>query len=254
MSTLLEAYHNGLRERLAAAIAALATVLGIVSVALPTVGSFLSWPIWLGMGVALVLGAFALSIPRGSQIYLYEQGGWSIELIRGNLLSYSYGCVITSDRIASTRLNEVGASSLVGQVVSHWYGGDDERLTNEIDRAIAEMALNPPLPLGQTIPFGLGTGHSGWLFCLAERTPSGSRTNWRDLATAYTRLWEQLRAENVPELNCPIIGAGYAGSSLSARGTLTFLLLGFHGSSIERRVTRRLRIVVSEADFDPRMY
>ena len=254
MRAVQEVYHNGLRQRLAAAAGALGTIVGLVSVALPSLANALTWQYWFGLGLLFIGVATVLSIPRGSQVYTHEQGGWVIELVRGDVLDYPQGCVITADRRASTRLVDVGKSSLIGQVVTRWYEGDDAALAAEVQAALARHSLKVPLPLGQLVPIGDGDLRRAWLFCLAERTSHGSRTDWRDLSVGYARLWDQLRTANLSEVTCPIIGAGFAGTSLSARGTLTLFLLGFHGSSLERRVTRRLRVVVAEADFDPRMY
>ncbi|RHW25440.1 hypothetical protein D0Z08_19635 [Nocardioides immobilis] len=254
MGALTEAYHNGLAGRAYGFVTFVGTAVGISSVAFPDETGDVPWQIWLALGAVVLLIAVVRSLPGSSAVYVHEQGNWSIELVRGNLLDYDNGCVITADRSVSTLTSDVGTGSLVGQVSQQWYDGSDAALTAEIQQALAASSRSTPVNLGELVSFGGPQGKRAWLFCLAERTEHGSRTTWHDLSTAYGRLWEQLRAGNLQEVTCPIIGAGFAGTNLSARGTLTFLLLSFHGSSLERRVTSRLRIVIHESDFDPRMY
>lgn len=259
VSVLTDAYHNELARRTVSYFTGAATFLGAISLARPDLLPSWDWWIWAGGGVAIAAVALIVSIPRGSHIYTHEQGGWSIELARGDLLDHTSAVIVTGDRNASSTLAAVGDSSLIGQVIRRWYGGDGDAFTAEIQRGLQGRGLDGghpqcPLDLGMLIPFGDGTSRSAFLFCLADRTPTGPRTEWRDLSLAYARLWEGLRDKQLPAVTCPIIGAGFAGSSLSARGTLIFLLLGFHGVSLERRVTRRLRVIISDDDFDSRMY
>lgn len=256
MGFLAEIYHNGLVPRLTVVVGAIATGLTLVQFAQPLVLNDL--PLWIwGLACAVVLLiAVIQSIPHKSQAYTYEQGGWAVELVRGSLLDYPVNSVLTSDRQASTRLEVVGAGSLIGQAIRTWYGGDEEKLECDVKAALAlEPALSrDKLPLGTLIPIGDRKKLRAWLVCIATRRKDGPRTAWSELAEGYSEMWGNLRGLVLEEVNCPIVGAGFAGTSLAPRQHLIFLLLSFHGSSLEARVTPRLRIVISQRDFDPRMY
>jgi len=256
MGVLAEAYHNELAPRTLKYFGALGAILGAVSAIDPDALTGWDWWTWVAVAVAVSLLTLLLSIPRSSQVYVHDQGGWSIELVRGDLLDPAeQEVIVTGDLNVTTSLQDVGPTSLIGQVINQWYGGDNAALTAEVSDGLARMGRSgAPVDVGTLIAFGTSVNRSAYLFCLAERTPTGPRTDWRDLSLGYARLWESLRDKQLATVTCPIIGAGFAGTSLSARGTLIFLLLGFHGVSLERRVTRRLRVVISESDFDPRMF
>lgn len=253
---LAEVYYNGLVQRSAIMVGAIATTVGLVQFAWPDILDFV--PLWLfGVGAfVLLMAAVIQSVPRKSQAYSYELGGWTIELVRGNLLDFPINTVLTSDRQASTALDVVGKGSLIGQAITHWYAGDDAALEEHVQAA---LALDPSLqrnslPLGALLPIGASGRIRAWFVCIATRRKDGPRTAWSELSEGYSQMWNNLRRLVLEDIHIPIVGAGFAGTILAPRQNLIYLLLSFHGSSLEARVTPRLRIIISERDFDPRMY
>lgn len=63
-----------------------------------------------------------------------------------------------------------------------------------------------------------------------------------------------MHRENSSCVVVPVIGAGFARSQLPFNGLLLFLILSFHAASLERLVTRNLKIIVSQDEFDPRVF
>ncbi|HKA94849.1 MAG TPA: macro domain-containing protein [Streptosporangiaceae bacterium] len=248
-----ETYQNGLVATALAGLGGLGTVVGVVGLISPKLVSDIPIYVWLIFLVAVVLGSFVIRIPRTTGRFAFEPGPWAVELAVGDLFDQGSGIVVTADRRLSLGLDQTGPDSLISQLAERWFEHDRAKLREE-------LAIAPPgpgdadLPLGTTIRFSSPGGYYGWLFCLSTRTTDGSRTTWQDLAFSYDALWTAMRRENSSSVVVPVIGAGFARSQLPFNGLLLFLILSFHAASLERPVTKSLKIIVSHEEFDPRAF
>jgi hypothetical protein len=248
-----ETYQNGLVGTVLAGLGGLGTVVGVVgliSSQLVTDIPKYAWAIFL---LIIITGSFLLRIPSFRGRFTFEPGLWAVELSVGDLFDQGSGIVVTADRSLSLDLDQTGPDSLISQLIGRWYEQDSGKLRDEL----ATKPSGPDdadLALGETIRFSSPDGHYGWLFCLSTKTADGSRTTWQDLAFAYDALWTAMRRENSSSVVVPVIGAGFARSQLPFNGLLLFLILSFHAASLERPVTKNLKIIVSPEEFDPRAF
>ena len=248
-----ETYQNGFLRTALTGLGGLGTVLGVAGLASPHFVSGISKYVWVLLLLLVAVGSFVICLPSRHVRYTFQPNQWSVEIHVGDLFDQASGIVVTVDRRLSMDLGQTGPDSLVGQLVNRWFGGASNELLDG-------LAGRPPdaneadLPLGSVIRFSNHGGRYGWLFCLATKTADGSRTTWQDLASAYDELWTVMRRENSSAIVVPVIGAGFARSQLPFNGLLIFLILSFHAASLERAVTKSLKIIVSQVDFDPRAF
>ena len=248
-----ETYHNGLVGTVLAGLGGLGTVVGVAGLISSQLVSDVPKYTWAIFLFIVLFGSFLIRIPRFRGRFTFEPGLWSIELNVGDLFDQGSGIVVTVDRRLSLDLDQTGPDSLVSQLVGRWFEQDSRKLQEQ-------LAISPPDPRetdlepGSTIRFSGPGGRYGWLFCLSTKTPDGSHTTWHDLAFAYNALWSTMRRENSSSVVVPVIGAGFARAQLSFNGLLLFLILSFHAASLERPVTKNLRIIVRHEDFDPRAF
>jgi len=248
-----ETYQNGLVTTALAGLGGLGTVIGVVGLISPALVADIpkySWGIFL---VIILVGSFVIRIPRLGGKFTFEPGPWAIELSVGDLFDQGSGIVVTVDRSLSLKLDQTGPESLIAQLIDKWFGQDRAELRDKLSPRSLGLR-DTDLPLGTTIRFSSPQGYYGWLFCLATKTAGGSHTTWQDLAFSYDALWAALRRENSSSVVVPVIGAGFARTQLPFNGLLIFLILSFHAASLERPVTKNLRIIVSEEEFDPRAF
>jgi Domain of unknown function (DUF6430) len=248
-----ETYQNGLVATALAGLGGLGTVVGVAGLISPQLIADIpkyAWGIFL---VVIVLCSFIIRIPKLSGKFTFEPGPWAVELLVGDLFDQGSGIVVTVDRRLSLELDQTGPESLVGQLVERWFGQDMEKLRKSLS-VHAPDPQDADLALGTTIRFSSPAGYYGWLFALATKTADGSRTTWQDLAFSYDALWTALRRENSSFAVVPVIGAGFARSQLPFNGLLLFLILSFHAASLERPVTKNLKIIVAKEEFDPRAF
>jgi len=248
-----ETYQNGLVTTALAGLGGLGTVIGVVGLISPALVADIpkySWGIFL---VIILVGSFVIRIPRLGGKFTFEPGPWAIELSVGDLFDQGSGIVVTVDRSLSLKLDQTGPESLIAQLIDKWFGQDRAELRDKLSPRSLGLR-DTDLPLGTTIRFSSPQGYYGWLFCLATKTAGGSHTTWQDLAFSYDALWAALRRENSSSVVVPVIGAGFARTQLPFNGLLIFLILSFHAASLERPVTKNLKIIVSEEEFDPRAF
>jgi Domain of unknown function (DUF6430) len=248
-----ETHQNGFVRTALTGLGALGTVLGVAGLISAHFVADIPKYAWAPLLLAVAMGSFLICIPKKHGRYTFESNQWTVEIGVGDLFEQSSGIVVTVDRRLSLDLGQTGPDSLVGQLVARWFG--DAR-----DEFLDGLSAMPPgtnemdLPLGAVIRFSGPEGRYGWLFCLSTKTADGSRTTWQDLARAYDELWAAMRRENSSAIVVPVIGAGFARSQLSFNGLLLFLILSFHAASLERLVTKSLKIIVSQTNFDPRAF
>lgn len=241
-------WHNAILTYLLAAIGLAASLVQLAQAILPETteeffADYTAEAAVISTGLALIFG-LVVAWPYASVTWKSDQG-WQVQICRGDLFEFS-PIVLTANRNVSIQLAVVGPDSLVGQLVNRWFSGDASRLAAEVPAADSPH----PVRLGAIYAFNAPGGRKGWLLAAPLTTPTGSELDPRSLTFAYRSLWDHLRANNVTEVNVPIIGSGFAGVRMPHQAVLYQLLLTFHAACIDRRVTRTLRIVVPEHDYD----
>jgi antiphage defense system Thoeris ThsA-like protein len=250
---LRDTFHNGFIETTLAGLGGLGTIVGVLGLISSSTISHIPKYTWVVLLGVVIVGSFILRIPRMYRQFAFEPGQWVVELTVGNLFDYEHGIVVTVDRSLSLNPDATGSDSLVGQLIDSWYEHDPTMLINSLSTK-PPSANDKDLKLGATIKFFSPGNNDGWLFCLATKTDDGSHTTWQDLAFAYDALWTAMRRENSAAVVVPVIGAGFARTQLPFNGLMLFLILSFHAASLERRVTKSLKIVVTPDEFDARAF
>jgi hypothetical protein len=248
-----ETYQNGLTATALAGLGGLGTVVGVAGLVSAQLVSNIPKYVWAILLAVIIIGSFLIRIPKFSGRFTFEPGLWAVDLRVGDLFDQGSGIVVTVDRRLSLDLDQTGPDSLVSQLVGRWFDQDSRKL-RDVLATKPSASGDPDLELGSTIRFSSADGHYGWLFCLSTKTADGSRTTWQDLAFAYDALWTAMRRENSSFVIVPVIGAGFARSQLPFNGLLLFLILSFHAASLERPVTKNLKIIVPPDEFDPRAF
>jgi hypothetical protein len=199
---------------------------------------------WLLGTVAVgVLGGLVLRVTKRSIRAVSSTGGWTIQVVPGNVLDHR-PCVLTTDRRRTVAPGKISPSSLIGQYVRTLDATDRTALESAVERA----TLSRPGDV-QTIESAQAPGPILLLAC-GRPTRNGTVTTWSHLTRTYDGLWSAIRSQHLDEVSVPVIGAGYSRVSLSHSAVLLALLLSFHAASAERPVCRRLRIVVPPSDTD----
>jgi hypothetical protein len=224
----------------------IASVLGVAQFAWPDAPTAIGgW--WLVGALAFgVAGGLVLRLARRRIRAVSGSRAWTIEIVHGNVLDHR-PCVITTDRRRSVSLDQIAATSLMGQYLVS---------LDRHDRARFREAIGQPQGATLTRPGDVRVieqaGAAGPILLLAcgRPTRNGTVTTWSHLTQTYDGLWTTVRSLHLDEVSVPVIGAGYSRVSQSHSAVLLALLLSFHAASTERPVCRRLRIVISPGDVD----
>jgi hypothetical protein len=202
---------------------------------------------WLLGTVAFgVVGGLVLRVTRRTIRAVSSTGGWTIQVVRGNVLDYR-PCVITTDRRRTVAREEIAPTSLIGQYLHSLSLAERTELESAVKR-MQSGTLSRPGDV-QVIEQSEVPGSILLLAC-GRPTRNGTVTTWSHLTQTYDGLWASVRSRHFDEISVPVIGAGYSRVSLSHSAVLLALLLSFHAASTERPVCRRLRVVVPPTDSD----
>jgi hypothetical protein len=192
----------------------------------------------LGAAGAAV-AAVVVSTTLRSGLVAVSTGGWRVRLVVGDLFD-SPQIVVTADREFSHDSSNIGRASLIAQLLAR---------LNERDRAIVRdrlrsVAKATPAEPGTAVTLSTN-GLTVTVVAVSSLAQDGtSTTTWSELWTAYDGLWHHIRAEKLEAITVPVIGAGFAGSSLDAGSVLGGLVVAFHSASMERRVCANLTVVL----------
>ena len=184
-----------------------------------------------------IVGGVTLRLVRRSVHAVSSSGRWTIEIVRGDVLSHR-PCVITTDRRRNVELGKVSPGSLMGQYLASLQPAGRAALEAS---ATGDRLVQPGdvLVIDDVLLLACGRPTSG-----------GTVTTWPHLSRAFDGLWAAVRANQLDEVTVPVIGAGYSQVNLSHSAVLLALVLSFHAASLERLVCRKLRIVISPHEFD----
>lgn len=220
----------------------IASVLGLAQPFLPdTSRTALVW--WVLAAFAFgIVGGTTLRLVRRSIHAVSSSGRWTIEIVRGDVLSHR-PCVITTDRRRTVEVAKVSPGSLMGQYIASL---DPARRTALETMVPGDKLVQP----GDVLVVDGDTDGPVLLLACGRPTNGGTVTTWPHLGRAYDGLWAAVRANQLEQVTVPVIGAGYSRVNLSHSAVLLALVLSFHAASLERVVCRTLRIVISPQEFD----
>lgn len=157
----------------------------------------------------------------------------------------------------------ISAASVQGQLLDLRYGGNAERLDEEL---AAALRLTQPVareprerkPLGKLPRYPVGTvavigGGRQLVFGVAYSrlgNDAVARSTVEELWHSLNRLWDAIYLHGQQEaVALPLLGAGLARlNSLESQDILRLILLSFVARSRERRVCRELRVVIRPQD------
>ena len=150
-------WHNSILTYLLAAIGLAASLVQLAQAVLPleTRKFFADYSVEAAVvaaGLALIFGLI-MAWPYPSVTWKADQGGWQIEICRGDLFRFS-PIVITANRNVSIQMATVGPASLVGQLVTRWFSGDASRLAAEVPAGDSPTLV----PVGSLYAFNAPNG------------------------------------------------------------------------------------------------
>jgi transcriptional regulator with XRE-family HTH domain len=170
--------------------------------------------------------------------------------------SDTFDISVTDDRI-------IHSSSVQGQLLQRLYGGDEHRLDDQLDAALAST---PPADIesrndkkyGKLTRYPLGTvavlgEPQRRIFAVAFGYMENDlivRAPVEDLWQSYTHLWEAVyRYGQRGALSIPLMGSGLARvETLDRNNLLRLILLSFVAYSRRQLVCHELRVVIFPAD------
>lgn len=245
-----------------AAFGLLSAIAGVISALFPNLLSK-SPGLWISLAVVLCAAwGLARAWPRPIERQ-YDRPDTTIRVVRGDLLEQPGHLVIgTCDTFDTQTPSIIATSSLQGQALSKFYGGDFTRLDAELASALSEYTSTGPVAkAGKTDRYPLGTvavlnNNDRKLFWVAytemdQHNQASSSTDgvWSSL----TGLWSAAhRHGNGGQISIPVIGGGQSRLSpvLPAQDSIRLIALSFMFSSRVARVCDELQIVVRPEDYE----
>ena len=191
----------------------------------------------------------------------YPVANTRISIVKGNLLEEKHHLVVGMCDSFDIEVPVIAKTSMQGQVLDGFYGGDAQRFNDDIEAALKGRAIEQHLSKrGKTGAYGIGTVASVWnsaryIFFLAYTRMNASNEAhaspdgiWKSLL----ELWAEVsRKGNGATVSIPVIGGGQAriASVLPAQDSIRFIALSFILASRQTRLCDELRIVVTDATY-----
>ena len=181
----------------------------------------------------------------------------TIDVVFGDIFQEEGLCAIPMTVYFESEAGQpVSANSLHGQFLHKYFGGGVATFDQQIQAQLS--GLNPiPVPtkgVGKTDKYPVGStalitvaGRKFLAFALADADPVTCKAdaNVSMLWEALEQLWKCARNELGGEtLNLPLVGSGLSNIGLPARDLLNLIVLSAITSTKEKRITRRIRIVL----------
>jgi hypothetical protein len=212
------------------------------------------------LAVALV-GGLIWSWPRPIT-HEYSAPKTKISILKGNILEEKAHLVIgTNDTFDTETPNIISQSSLQGQVLQRFYGGDVKNLDAELAKDLASKSITGTIiKEGKQHRYGIGAistvKQAGRLIFFSAYCEMDGRNNsasspdsvWLSLRL----LWEEVsRKGNGGTVSVPVIGGGLArlSSLLPAQDAIRLTLLSFMFASRKSKICDELRIIVRPDDY-----
>ena len=217
----------------------------------------------------IVTGGFLWSLGRSLPPLSYRKkfraSNVSIEISTGDLFtessSIAFGC---SECFDTESITVIGSKSLMAQLVREHFRGNQTLLDDAIISSLSNQnisgTLDPEKNFGKKIRFPIGTvavipAPHGKIFLVAFSRTKDDRTtvtSKEDLWASLCALWAMFKKEGFMEpIAVPLFGAGLAGVPVSRVSLTQLLILSFIIASREMTVSRKLKLVINEGDYDP---
>lgn len=240
----------------------IALLLQTYNVIFPTITVIQGAPILIGVIVLSITGGLILSWPRPIT-QQYNLPNTRITIVKGDLLDEQTNLVIgTVDTFDTEPPHIISAGSLQGQALQRFYGGDLNRLNDDLDRALAGKNITDTVQkAGKQHRYGVGTvatvkNSARFIFFLAycEMDANNNAHSTPDKFWAsLSMLWDEISLQgNGAAVSMPVIGGGQARLSnlMPAQDAIRFTLLSFMFASRKNRICEELRIIVKPEDFN----
>ncbi|MFI6283759.1 macro domain-containing protein [Streptomyces sp. NPDC051018] len=248
-------------------LAAFGLLSGLVQLVLQLFSPAFSEPL-LVMTVIVALSAVwgaVQAFPPASAARSFGQPGTQVRVVVGDLFDQRGHLVVGFTDTFDTSVADdlvISRSSVQGQLLRHWYAGNQEELDQALTAALEPTAVESAesradKPRGKLERYPVGT------------VAVLSRNGRKAFGLAYSRLGNNLVAESSAEriwvslcrlweavyehghrepLALPVIGGALARvDTLSQENLLKMILLSFAAASRDRVVTRELTVVVAPA-------
>lgn len=204
--------------------------------------------IFLGLSIFL---SIIIRRPTKSISLEFPQQDFSVEVRIADLFEVSGAVMISTNTIyeADVAGGRIAPDSLQGQFTARYFTGGQDKLLDQIKKALRQISGSPPYPMGTTIPINTH-GKTFYLTAMAELNKQGTaRSTLEDVRKALDGLWNYVReAGELQQLVVPVIGTGRGRLKLSRKKMIAFIAESFVRASSKAKFTERLVIVVREKD------
>ena len=244
-----------------AAIGVIALVWDVWNAAFPKADLPSGWPVLAG--VVLAAGTYGLvsSWPRPIEVS-FGAPNTTIRVIEGNLFDEPGHIVVGASDTFDTRTPSIIAkTSLQGQALDKFYGGDVEEFDRQISHALTGIIPSAQIHKpGKQQKYEIGTvapiKQSGRFLFLLAYSEMNERNEARSSADALwaslSCLWRAVSVHgNGTPVSIPVIGGGMSRMSqiLPAQDSIRFIALSYMMASRKERVCGELKIIVSPNEY-----
>lgn len=220
--------------------------------------------------IGLIVLSFVITIVRAVPpvrfIKKSANSNFEIEIVVGNLLEQSGSIAIgCSDCFDTEPETVIGPKSLMAQIVKGPFHGNSGTLDAQIiarlnNHGIAGLT-DASKPYGKKERYAIGTVAAipvidkrvfFTVFSTANNDDKATRTTKEDLWKSLSCLWDHVRSEGFNEpITVPVWGSGLARAQASRISLIHLVFLSFIMESRERLVCKKLRLMITEQDYDP---
>ncbi len=212
--------------------------------------------------VLSIIGGLVRSWPRPIAEH-YNSPNTKITIVKGNLLDEKAHLVIgTVDTFDTEPPIIISTGSLQGQALQKLYGGDLNRLNNDLNNALAGKNITGTIQKsGKQDKYCIGTvatvTHAARLifflaYCEMDANNNAHSTPDK-LWASLSMLWDEISLRgNGGTVSVPVIGGGQArlSSVIPAQDAIRFTLLSYMFASRKKRICDELRIIVKPEDYN----
>ena len=216
--------------------------------------------------VASAIGSLAFGLwrawPRPIEC-TYSQPATKISVVKGDLFEQGDAHIVVgvTTTFDTSVPNVISKASVLGQYIDRVYGGDVERLDQDIAAALSnDSPTSQVVKPGKTSAYALGSvatitqgNHKNYLLAYAEMsTANEARATIDGVWASLGSLWKEVsRTSNGGTVCVGLLGGAFARIShvLPAQDSLRLIVLSYIFASRIGRITDELRLVVKESDF-----
>jgi hypothetical protein len=219
------------------------------------------------IGVLLIslLWSLARSFPPQTFRRRYRASNVEIEISVGDILKeHSHIAFGVSECFDTEPEVVIGGGSLMAQMVRHAFSGNHTLLDGAISDALRRSKLtarhDPDKDFGKPNRYPIGSvaiievnSRKVFLTAFSVTNADGTTTTSKDnLWSSLSQLWSEfVRVGQTEPLAVPVLGSGISRVQASRISLIQLLILSFVIATRERVVSRHLKIVIYENDYDP---